>query len=34
VEPDKISALEAKLANVKRLIAQQKTGGANKPRQN
>jgi tetratricopeptide (TPR) repeat protein len=34
VEPDKISALEAKLTNVKRQIAQQKTSGTDKPRQN
>jgi tetratricopeptide (TPR) repeat protein len=34
VEADKVSALESKLANVKRLIAQQKTNGANKPQKN
>jgi tetratricopeptide (TPR) repeat protein len=34
VEADKIAALETKLANVKRLIAQQKTNGANKPQKN
>jgi tetratricopeptide (TPR) repeat protein len=34
VEADKIVALDTKLVNVKRQIAQQKTSGANKPRQN
>jgi tetratricopeptide (TPR) repeat protein len=34
VEADKVSALETKLATVKRLIAQQKTNGANKPQKN
>lgn len=34
VEPDKLSALETKIANVKRQIAQQKTSGTNKQRQN
>jgi len=34
VEADKIAALETKLASVKRQIAQQKTSGANKQRQN
>jgi tetratricopeptide (TPR) repeat protein len=34
VEADKIAALETKLANVKRQIAQQKNGGADKQRQN
>jgi tetratricopeptide (TPR) repeat protein len=34
VEADKLSALETKLANVKRQIAQQKTNGANKPQKN
>jgi tetratricopeptide (TPR) repeat protein len=34
VEADKVSALETKLANVKRQIAQQKTNGPNKQRQN
>ncbi len=32
VEPDRISAVETKLANVKRLIAQQKTDGSPRPR--
>jgi hypothetical protein len=34
VEADKVAALETKLANVKRQIAEQKNSGANKPRQN
>lgn len=34
LEPDKISALETKIANVKRQIAQQKTNGAAKPQKN
>jgi tetratricopeptide (TPR) repeat protein len=34
MEPDKISALEAKIANVKRQIAQQKTNGPAKPQKN
>jgi tetratricopeptide (TPR) repeat protein len=34
MEPDKISALEAKIANVKRQIAQQKTNGLAKPQKN
>ena len=34
VEADKVSALDTKLANVKRLIAQQKTNGASKPQKN
>jgi tetratricopeptide (TPR) repeat protein len=33
-EADKVAALETKLANVKRQIAEQKNSGANKPRQN
>jgi tetratricopeptide (TPR) repeat protein len=34
VEPDRIAAVETKLANVKRLIAQQKTDGAPRPHEN
>ncbi len=34
VEPDRIAAVESKLANVKRLIAQQKTDGSPHPREN
>jgi tetratricopeptide (TPR) repeat protein len=34
IEPDRIAAVESKLANVKRLIAQQKTDGSPRPRQN
>jgi tetratricopeptide (TPR) repeat protein len=34
IEPDRIAAVESKLANVKRLIAQQKTDGSLRPRQN
>jgi tetratricopeptide (TPR) repeat protein len=34
MEADKVTALETKIANVKRQIAQQKTGGANKPEKN
>jgi tetratricopeptide (TPR) repeat protein len=34
VEPDRIAAVESKLANVKRLIAQQKTDGSPRPREN
>jgi tetratricopeptide (TPR) repeat protein len=34
VEPDRIAAVESKLTNVKRLIAQQKTDGAPRPREN
>jgi Tfp pilus assembly protein PilF len=34
MEPDKISALETKIANVKRQIAQQKTNGTAKPQKN
>ncbi len=34
VEPDKLSALETKIANVKRQIAQQKTNGPAKPQKN
>ena len=34
MEPDKISALETKIANVKRQIAQQKTNGTSKPQKN
>jgi tetratricopeptide (TPR) repeat protein len=34
IEPDRITAVESKLANVKRLIAQQKTDGAPRPREN
>jgi tetratricopeptide (TPR) repeat protein len=34
VEPDKIAALEVKLSNVKRQLAQQKTNGTDKPQKN
>lgn len=34
IEPDRIATIETKLANVKRLIAQQKTDGPPRPREN
>lgn len=34
VDAERIAAIESKLTNVKRLIAQQKTGGSPRPRQN